>query len=216
VDHRRPEPAIGRSAADRISLDSDGTDSLPYELEIRTHRSEAAMLKISPNAKISPMADIEDSIRGGNIIIEDGVAIDSFVKIKPAGGDGDVVIGKNCTINSGVVIYTGNGVKIGANVAIGANTTIAPTNHEHRSGDTLIRDQRFMPSRGGVVIEEDVWIAANVVLLDGAHLGKGCVVGAGSLVRGKLEPYSINVGTPTRAIGYRETDQLGAKTAVGS
>ena len=173
------------------------------------------MLTISPNAKISPLADIEDSVRGSKIIIEDGVAIDSFVKIKPAGGDGDVVIGRNTTINSGVVIYSGNGVRIGANVAIAANTTIAPTNHEYRSAGTLIREQRFMPSRGGVVIEDDVWIAANVVLLDGAHLGKGCVVGAGSLVRAKLEPYSINVGTPTRSIGFRDADLPSARSAAG-
>ena len=61
-----------------------------------------------------------------------------------------------------------------------------------------------MPSRGGVVIEDDVWIAANVVLLDGAILRRGCVVGAGSLVREELPPYSVNVGSPTRIIGYRE------------
>ena len=174
------------------------------------------MLKISPNARISPLADIEDSVRGSKITIEDGVVIDSFVKIKPAGGNGDIVIGKNCSINSGVVIYVGNGVEIGANVAIGANTTLAPTNHEYRSADTRIRDQRFMASRGGIVIEDDVWIAVNVVLLDGAHLGKGCVVGAGSLVRGKLAPNSVNVGTPTRVIGYREPDPPAATAAVGS
>ncbi len=174
------------------------------------------MLKISPNARISPLADIEDSVRGSKIVIEDGVVIDSFVKIKPAGGDGDIVIGRNCSINSGVVMYIGNGIEIGADVAIGANSTLAPTNHEYRSSDKLIRDQRFMPSRGGIVIEDDVWIAANVVLLDGAHLGKGCVVGAGSLVRGKLAPYSVNVGSPTRVIGYREIDPPAAKVAVGS
>ncbi len=174
------------------------------------------MLMISPNAKISPLVDIEDSVRGSKIVIEDGVVIDSFVKIKPAGGTGDIVIGRNCSINSGVVMYIGNGIEIGADVAIGANSTLAPTNHEYRSGETLIRDQRFMQSRGGIVIEDDVWIAANVVLLDGAHLGKGCVVGAGSLVRGKLAPYSVNVGSPTRVIGYRDTDRLAAKLAVGS
>lgn len=172
------------------------------------------MLNISPHAKISPLTDIEDSVRGSTITIEDGVVIDSFVKIKAAGGTGDVWIGKNCSINSGVVIYIGNGVKIGNNAAIGANSTIAPTNHEYKSADKLIRDQRFMPSRGGVIIEDDVWIAANVVLLDGAHLGKGCVVGAGSLVREKLPPYSVNVGSPTRIIGYRDGSGAPERAAV--
>ena len=164
------------------------------------------MLVISETAKISRLADIEDSVRGSKIIVGDGTAIDSFVKIKPAGGDGDVEIGRNCTLNSGIVIYTGNGVRIGDNVAIAANTTIAPTNHEFRSRDVPIHEQRFMPSRGGIVIEDDVWIGANVVILDGAKLGKGCVIGAGAVVRGDLPAYSINVGAPCRVIGYRGAD----------
>jgi virginiamycin A acetyltransferase len=161
------------------------------------------MLVVSPTAKISPMADIEDSVRGSKIVIADGVVIDSFVKIKPAGGEGDVHIGRNCSINSGVVIYIGNGVTIGDDVAIGANTTIAPTNHEFRDPARPINTQRFLASRGGIVIEDDVWIAANCVLLDGAVLRRGSVVAAGSLVRHELEPYSVNVGSPAKTIGYR-------------
>lgn len=161
------------------------------------------MLIISETAKVSRLADIEDSTRGTKIVIGDFTAIDSFVKIKPAGGDGDVEIGKNCSLNSGIVIYTGNGVRIGDNVAIAANTTIAPTNHEFRSRDVPIQEQRFMPSRGGIIIEDDVWIGANVVILDGAKLGKGCVVGAGAVVRGDLPAYSVNVGAPSRVVAYR-------------
>lgn len=162
------------------------------------------MLIISDTARVSKMADIEDSTRGSKIVIDEGVSIDSFVKIKPAGGAGDVHIGAHTVINSGTVIYTGNGVEIGAHVAIAANCTLAPTNHEVRARDQLIMEQRFMPSRGGIVIEDDVWIGANAVLLDGAVLRKGCVVGAGAVVRGELPAYSINVGVPARTIGYRQ------------
>lgn len=161
------------------------------------------MLKISDGATISALADIEDSTRGTVIEIEDGVAIDSFVKIKPAGGTGDVRIGAHSTINSGVVIYTGNGVRIGRHCAIAANCTFAAVNHEYASRDALITEQGFMPSRGGIVLEDDVWVGANVVLLDGAVLREGCVVGAGSTVRGELPAYSISVGSPARVIGHR-------------
>ena len=58
------------------------------------------------------------------------MVIDAFVKIKPAGGSGDVVIGRGTVINSGCVLYTGNGIRIGRNVLIAANCTLAPTNHE--------------------------------------------------------------------------------------
>jgi UDP-3-O-[3-hydroxymyristoyl] glucosamine N-acyltransferase len=72
------------------------------------------MLIIAPGARISPLADVEDSMRGSRIVIEDGAVIDAFVKIKPAGGTADVVIGANSYINSGCVLYTGNGIRIGA------------------------------------------------------------------------------------------------------
>jgi len=162
------------------------------------------MLSISSKAKISPLADIEDSIRGSKIIIEDGVVIDSFVKIKPVGGIGDIVIGQNTYVNSGTVFYSGNGIIIGADCLIAANCTFAPVNHTFKERNTLIRSQRFQPSRGGILIEDDVWIGSGTVLLDGAILRKGCVVGALSLVRSELPPYSINVGNPSRIIGYRE------------
>src|SRR5215510_7041889 len=121
------------------------------------------MLRISEKAFISRLADIEDSVRGTLIIIEDGVHIDSFVKIKPAGGTGNVRIGKNSYINAGVVIYTGNGVDIGEDVLIAANCTLAPVNHEYRSKQRKIVEQRFQPSKGGIIIENDVWIGVNSV-----------------------------------------------------
>jgi virginiamycin A acetyltransferase len=163
-----------------------------------------AMLIISPTAKISPLADIEDSVRGSKIVIEDHVVIDSFVKIKPAGGLGDLKIGARTVVNSGCVFYTGNGVDIGSHVAIAANCTFAAANHAYARKDKLIMEQGFLPSRGGIVVEDDVWIGAGVILLDGAILRRGCVVAAGSLVRGELPAYSINRGIPARTRGWRE------------
>lgn len=162
------------------------------------------MLIISEKATVSRLADIEDSVRGSKIVIEDHAVVDSFVKIKPAGGNGDVRIGAHTIINSGTVIYTGNGIDIGSYVAMAANCTLAPVNHEYRSRGQRIVDQGFMPSRGGIIIEDDVWIGAGTVILDGAVLRVGCVVGAASLVRGELPAYSINFGNPAKTVGYRE------------
>jgi acetyltransferase-like isoleucine patch superfamily enzyme len=160
-------------------------------------------LQFAPTARISPLADIEDSVRGSKIVVEDGAVIDAFVKIKPAGGSGDVVIGHSSVINSGCVIYTGNGVTIGAHVAVAANCTFAATNHEFRDRDKLIMQQGFQRSRGGIVVEDDVWIGANVVLLDGAILRQGCVIAAGSVVRGEIAAYTVNAGNPLRVVGQR-------------
>ena len=161
------------------------------------------MLKIDPTAKVSPLADIEPSVRGTLIEIGPRTLVDAFVKIKATGGMGDLTIGSDCAINSGTVIYTGNGVTIGDAVLIAANCTLAPTNHEFSDPTCRIRDQGFQPSRGGITIGDDVWLGANVVVLDGAVIGQGCVIAAGSVVRGTLEPMSIYAGTPAKRVGAR-------------
>ncbi|PJM91080.1 acyltransferase [Achromobacter ruhlandii] len=162
------------------------------------------MIEIAPSARVSALADIEDSTRGTRIVIGPGVVVDSFVKIKPAGGAGDVIIGPDCVINSGCVLYTGNGIRMGARVAVAANCTFAPANHEFRRRDLPIRQQGFRPSKGGILIEDDVWIGANCVLLDGAVLREGCVIAAGSVVRGEVAAFSIQGGHPMRVLGWRE------------
>lgn len=162
------------------------------------------MLIISSKSKISKLCDIEDSVKCSKIIIEDNVTIDSFVKIKPVGGTGDIIIGAGSYINSGVVIYSGNGLIIGKDVLIAANCTLAPVNHEYTLKNKTIKEQRFKASKGGIIIEDDVWIGANCVILDGAIIRKGSIIGAHSLVNGETEAYSINLGTPTKCVGYRK------------
>ena len=49
-----------------------------------------------------------------------------------------------------------------------------------------------------IIVEEDVWIGINVTLLNGAHIGRGCVVGAGCVLSGEWPPYAIIVGNPAR------------------
>jgi acetyltransferase-like isoleucine patch superfamily enzyme len=162
------------------------------------------MITIHPTARISKLADIEDSTRGTRIEIGAHSMIDSFVKIKPVGGSGDLVIGEHVYLNSGCVLYTGQGIRIGNSVAIAANCTFAPVNHAYKDASRLIREQGFLPGKGGILIEDDVWIGANCVLLDGAILRKGCVVAAGTLVKSELQAYTVYAGNPARAIGKRE------------
>ncbi len=161
------------------------------------------MIDIHATAKVSPLADLEDSVRGTRIVVGPRCMIDSFVKFKPAGGSGDVVLGERVMVNSGCVFYTGHGIRIGNHVAIAANCTFAPCNHAFGSRDKPIADQGFMPSKGGIVIEDDVWIGANCVLLDGAHLAQGCVLAAGSVLKGRTEPFGIYAGSPARRIAER-------------
>jgi len=162
------------------------------------------MHRFHPAARISALCDIEDSQRGNSVTIGAYSTVDSFVKIKFAGGEGNVEIGEHCYLNSGCVLYSGNGIKLGNHVAVAANCTFAPVNHAYRDRERLIAEQRFAPSKGGILIEDDVWIGANCVLLDGTTIRRGCVIGAGSLVRGELSAYSIHAGNPLRQVGNRQ------------
>lgn len=160
-------------------------------------------IHIDSTARVSHLADIEDSVRGTLITVGPHSVIDSFVKVKPAGGKGNLVIGRNSVVNTGCVFYTGHGISIGDSVAIAANCVFAPVNHEFKSRSVLIREQGFRPGKGGIVVEDDVWIGAGCVLLDGALLRRGCVIGAMSLVRGEIPAYSIQVGNPIKLVGWR-------------
>jgi virginiamycin A acetyltransferase len=160
---------------------------------------------IHPTANISSLSDIEKSVRGSIFSIGEKSVVESYVKIKFAGGSGDVLIGSDCNLNSGTVIYSGHGVRIGNGVLIAANCTLAASNHSYLDRDKRIRDQGLLPSKGGIIVEDDVWIASNCILLDGTQIGRGAVVGAGSLVRGKIEPYAVVAGNPLRVLRYRKS-----------
>ena len=57
-----------------------------------------------------------------------------------------------------------------------------------------------------VIIEEDVWVGARVTLLPGTHLGRGSIVGAGSIVSGEVPPYALVVGSPAKVVKRKFND----------
>lgn len=58
-----------------------------------------------------------------------------------------------------------------------------------------------------VVVDEDVWIGARVTILQGVHVGRGCQIGAGTVLRSSTPPYSIVIGNPAKIVGFRFTPE---------
>ena len=162
-----------------------------------------APLQIDPTAYVSPDARIHPSERGTRIVIGAHSRIYDFVVIRAVGGAGDIVIGEHCYINANCTLYSGSGIRMGNYVLIAPGCSIVPANHEIARTDVVMRKQGFMPSKGGVVIEDDVWIGANCVILDGAHIGAGSILTPNSVVSGRIPPNSIVQGNPAKVIFTR-------------
>ena len=56
---------------------------------------------------------------------------------------------------------------------------------------------------GQIIIGNDVWLAANVVILPNVEIGEGAIVGAGSIVTKNVDPYTIVCGNPAKYISKR-------------
>jgi len=106
--------------------------------------------------------------------------------------------------NSGVGAYSSLGtVKIGNNVMMGTNCLILSQNHRFDDLTMPMCGQGFQEDRP-VVVEDDVWIGSRVIILPGVRIGKGSIVGAGSVVTRDIGPYSIVGGNPAKLIGERD------------
>lgn len=163
----------------------------------------AESLEIHPTAYVSAHARLYPSQRGTRIVIGAHSEVYDFVVIRAVGGTGDIVIGSHCYINPHCTLYSGSGIRFGDYVLVGPGCSIVPANHEIARLDIEIRKQGFMPSRGGVVVEDDVWIGANCVLLDGAYVETGAVIAAGSVVSGRIGARGVWGGNPCRLLRPR-------------
>jgi len=114
----------------------------------------------------------------------------------------NLVMGDGVCINDDAWINAVGGVTIGNNVLIGPKVVVHSANHKFSDAEKPISEQGH--TLKAVTIEDDVWIGASSVILAGVTIGKGAVVGAGSIVNKNVEAYSIVVGNPVRVIGRRE------------
>jgi virginiamycin A acetyltransferase len=160
-------------------------------------------LLIDPTASVSNDARIYSSQKGSKIIIGAYSEIYDFVVIKPVGGMGDIVVGKHCYINPHCALYSGHGITLGDYVLLAPGVVLAGSNHAHENIELEIRKQGFAPSKGGIVVESNVWIGANAVLLDGTYIESGAIIAAGSVVRSHVGKNEIWGGVPAKLISMR-------------
>jgi len=107
-------------------------------------------------------------------------------------------------LNWNVHIGAINQINIGNNVLIGSHVLITDHMHGTLSKDDMlvVPVRRRLNSRGGVIIEDDVWIGEGVAVLPGVHIGRGAIIGANAVVVSDVAPETIVGGVPARLIRH--------------
>ena len=124
-----------------------------------------------------------------------GVNIERFAKFTPELSIRDHSgIGINACINGPVTI--------GKDVMMGQDVIIYTTRHNDDRVDVPMRNQG-MKEVSPVSIEDDVWIGGRVIVLHGVTIGRGSIIGAGSVVSKSIPEYSVAVGAPARVVRNR-------------
>jgi acetyltransferase-like isoleucine patch superfamily enzyme len=116
----------------------------------------------------------------------------------------NVVVGNNSVININFIVSDNYKplLKIGKRVAISPNVTIicasGPNNSYLKYNKELYKQNIITESE--VIIENDVWIGANVTILPGVRIGKESIIGAGSVVTKSMKKYSVIYGVPAKSV----------------
>jgi len=127
---------------------------------------------------------------GKNINIEQGAYF---------GSGKDIAIGNNSGIGLNCRVY--GPLKIGDDVMMGPDVMIFTQNHKTERLDIPMRLQTA--PKEPVFIGDDVWIGARVIILPGKKVGKGVIIGAGTVVTKDIPDYAVVGGNPAKIIKYR-------------
>jgi len=158
-----------------------------------------------------PIIDIRN---GGKIIIGDQVKINSKnygyhlnmhtpVKLFADRPNATITIGGKTRIH-GSCIHAWSSINIGKRCLIGANCQIMDGNGHDLSFNDVKNRINTKDDGRPIIIEDCVWIGANTIILPGIRIGRGSVIGAGSVVTKDIPPMVIAAGNPAKVIRSAE------------
>ena len=108
----------------------------------------------------------------------------------------NLTVGNYCWIGEKVWIDNLSEVSLGENVCLSQGVYLCTGNHNYRKST-------FDLCSAPIIIQDQAWIAAYSVLAPGTQIGKGVVVGIGSVVHGNIVERSIVRGNPAIVVGQR-------------
>ncbi|HMZ54589.1 MAG TPA: DapH/DapD/GlmU-related protein [Nitrospira sp.] len=167
---------------------------------------------------------LEATIYGVDVRLGDNVFVGDRVVLYQDRDGGPIEMGKGVHIYGDTHIQTAQGGRI----TIGANTHIQPRcqftaclapieigtgvhiatgcafyPYDHGVDPNMLIGEQPLQSKGPIRVDDDAWLGCGVIVLSGVRIGKGAVVGAGSVVTRDIPDGAIAVGSPARVIKMR-------------
>lgn len=131
-----------------------------------------------------------------NVHIGSKVRIYPHSRIESLGGI--IYIGDNTSIGQCLHLVSARKIVIGKSVTISSNVFISDVDHSYDMVDIHIMEQPLIKLE--TVVSDNCFLGVGAVILPGTYLGKQCVVGANSVVRGRFPDYSVIAGVPAKII----------------
>ena len=124
-------------------------------------------------------------LNNGKLEIGNKVATQRRVVLSVVGGE--MTIGNNTSFNRNDILICHAKINIGKNCSFGPNVCIY--DHDHRYDRNGHEKTKYKTSP--IIIDDNCWIGANVTILRGTHIGEGCVIGAGAIIKGDIPAHSL-------------------------
>ncbi len=128
---------------------------------------------------------------GAHAVFEPGVWITSDT--------GRIVIGSGALLNLNVMVAAVERTEIGDHCMLANGCLVTDGNHRFDDPDRPVPWQGFT-TKGPTIVEDNVWLGANVVVTSGVRIGRRSVIGANSVVTEDIAPFSIAAGAPAKVL----------------
>ncbi|HEY3297879.1 MAG TPA: acyltransferase, partial [Armatimonadota bacterium] len=144
---------------------------------------------VDDNCVLDAKGKSEDGISIGEQVV---IGRNTIISCK----GGSIEIGDNSNISANCMLTSESRIRIGKNVLMaGMSYLVAGGNHGTMRTDIPIIQQP-MTQNGGIEIEDNCWLGANVTILDGVTIGRDSIVGAGAVVTESIPDFSVAAGVP--------------------
>jgi acetyltransferase-like isoleucine patch superfamily enzyme len=187
----------------RVEID-EGGGTLTLRIGAGCKLGRGVVLDVAPRAdgliELGERVTLQNGVRlqpwGGAIRIGDGAQLRDYCELK---SKGELVLGERAILGRNVTLHCDNRIELGACVGLAERVTVADSDHGHDGTDTFFMEQPV--TSAPVLLEDNVFLATNVVVLRGTTVRRNAVAAAGAVLTGGEFPAGWVIGgVPAKAL----------------